>query len=42
MTAQVEYGTLGTQVAGSSGRWRFPYSDGNIEHTWYMFRSTLV
>ena len=37
VTAQVEYGTLGTQVPGSSGRWTFPYSDGNIEHTWYSF-----
>ena len=40
-TAQVEYGQLGKSVPGSSGRWLFPYSDNDMEHTWYKFSETF-
>lgn len=35
VSAQVEYGALGRAVPGASGRWQFPVSDNDIEHTWY-------
>ena len=30
---QVDYATA--NVPGSSGRWRSPYADGRVDHTWY-------
>ena len=40
VSAQVEYARR-PDIPGNTGRWRFPVSDGDIEHTWYSFKENF-